>query len=139
MGGGQEGGGLRYNLPLPAGEGQLPHGFAPRRLDCSQAWGPPTARPLHPLSPRPDLPHLLLGARQGYRLGDAVLRDALFYDGLEDAHSHEAMGLDSEHYLPEFPAVTRERQDAFAAASTTLLTRVSPSMTKTCSSSTTSS
>ncbi len=62
-------------------------------------------------------PHLLLGARQGYRLGDAVLRDALFYDGLEDAQTHEAMGLDSEHYLPEFPAVTRERQDAFAAAS----------------------
>src|ERR1700722_9439482 len=62
-------------------------------------------------------PPLLLGARQGYRLGDAVLRDALFYDGLEDAQTHEAMGLDSEHYLPEFPAVTRERQDAFAAAS----------------------
>src|ERR1700726_4075481 len=62
-------------------------------------------------------PHLLLGARQGYRLGDAVLHDALFYDGLEDAHTHEAMGLDTEHYLPEFPAVTRERQDAFAASS----------------------
>jgi acetyl-CoA C-acetyltransferase len=39
------------------------------------------------------------------------------YDGLEDAKTHEAMGLDSEHYLPQFPAVTRERQDAFAAAS----------------------
>jgi acetyl-CoA C-acetyltransferase len=62
-------------------------------------------------------PHLLLGARNGYRLGDAALHDALMYDGLEDARSHEAMGLDSEHYLPQFPAVTRERQDAFAAAS----------------------
>jgi acetyl-CoA C-acetyltransferase len=62
-------------------------------------------------------PHLLLGARQGYRLGDAVLHDALMYDGLEDAHSHETMGSDTERYLPEFPAVTRERQDAFAAAS----------------------
>jgi acetyl-CoA C-acetyltransferase len=62
-------------------------------------------------------PHLLLGARQGYRLGDAVLHDALMYDGLEDARSHDAMGLDSEHYLPQFPAVTRERQDAFAAES----------------------
>jgi acetyl-CoA C-acetyltransferase len=62
-------------------------------------------------------PHLLLGARQGYRLGDAVLRDALMYDGLEDAHSHETMGVDSEQYLPQFPAVTRERQDLFAAAS----------------------
>jgi acetyl-CoA C-acetyltransferase len=62
-------------------------------------------------------PYLLLGARQGYRLGDSVARDALMYDGLEDAKTHEAMGLDSEHYLPQFPAVTRERQDAFAAAS----------------------
>jgi acetyl-CoA C-acetyltransferase len=62
-------------------------------------------------------PHMLLGARQGYRLGDATLHDAMMYDGLEDAHSHEAMGLDSEHYLPQFPNVTRERQDAFAAAS----------------------
>ncbi len=62
-------------------------------------------------------PHMLLGARQGYRLGDATLHDAMMYDGLEDAHSHEAMGLDSERYLPQFPNVTRERQDAFAAAS----------------------
>jgi len=62
-------------------------------------------------------PHLLLGARQGYRLGDAALHDAMMYDGLEDAHSHEAMGLDTERHLPQFPAVTRERQDAFAAES----------------------
>jgi acetyl-CoA C-acetyltransferase len=62
-------------------------------------------------------PHLLLGARQGYRIGDTVVRDALMYDGLEDGRSHQAMGLDSEHYLPMFPAVSRERQDAFAAAS----------------------
>ncbi len=62
-------------------------------------------------------PHLLMGARAGYRLGTAQAVDALMYDGLEDAGSHEAMGLDTEHFLPEFPAVTRERQDAAAAAS----------------------
>jgi acetyl-CoA C-acetyltransferase len=62
-------------------------------------------------------PHLLLGARSGYRLGDTALHDALMYDGLEDAHSHEAMGKDSEKYMPEFPAVTRARQDEFAAES----------------------
>lgn len=62
-------------------------------------------------------PHLLLGARAGYRLGGSTLHDALMYDGLEDATSHEAMGLDSEHYLPQFPGVTRERQDAFSASS----------------------
>ena len=62
-------------------------------------------------------PHLLLGARHGFRLGDAVLSDSMMYDGLEDAQSHEAMGRDSENYLPQFPEVTRERQDAFAAES----------------------
>jgi acetyl-CoA C-acetyltransferase len=62
-------------------------------------------------------PYLLLGARQGYRLGDTIVHDAVMYDGLEDGRSHEAMGLDTEHYLPQFPAVTRERQDAFAATS----------------------
>ena len=62
-------------------------------------------------------PHLLLGARQGYRLGDAVLHDAMMYDGLEDAHDHQTMGVDTERYMPDFPAISRERQDAFAAAS----------------------
>jgi acetyl-CoA C-acetyltransferase len=62
-------------------------------------------------------PHLLLGARQGYRIGDTTVRDALMYDGLEDARTHDAMGLDSERYLPQFPDVTRDRQDAFAAES----------------------
>ena len=62
-------------------------------------------------------PHLLLGARQGFRIGDATLHDAMMYDGLEDAGSHEAMGLDTEHHLPKFPNVTRERQDSFAADS----------------------
>jgi acetyl-CoA C-acetyltransferase len=62
-------------------------------------------------------PHLLLGARQGFRVGDATLHDSMMYDGLQDASSHEAMGLDTEHHLPKFPKVTRDRQDAFAADS----------------------
>ena len=62
-------------------------------------------------------PHLLSGARQGYRLGGGELRDALMYDGLEDARSHEAMGADSERYMGQFERVTRLRQDEFAAAS----------------------
>ena len=41
----------------------------------------------------------------------------MMYDGLEDARSHEAMGLDTERHLPKFPGVTRDRQDAFAADS----------------------
>jgi acetyl-CoA C-acetyltransferase len=62
-------------------------------------------------------PHLMLGARAGYRMGPGRLEDALMYDGLEDALSHDAMGQDSERYMPDFPAVTRARQDEFAAES----------------------
>jgi acetyl-CoA C-acetyltransferase len=62
-------------------------------------------------------PHLLRNSRAGFRLGTATLDDAMMYDGLEDAGSHESMGLDTEHYLPGFPEVTRERQDSFSAAS----------------------
>jgi acetyl-CoA C-acetyltransferase len=62
-------------------------------------------------------PYLLPGARRGYRLGHSRVEDALMYDGLEDAHSHEAMGATSQRDLAAFPAVTRARQDEFAAAS----------------------
>jgi acetyl-CoA C-acetyltransferase len=62
-------------------------------------------------------PHLLPRSRTGFRLGDAKLVDSMMHDGLQDAHSHEAMGLDTEHYMHEFPRLTRERQDAFSALS----------------------
>jgi len=62
-------------------------------------------------------PYLLRSARSGYRLGPGTLDDAMMYDGLEDAASHEAMGLDTERCLSHYPAVTRLRQDLFAATS----------------------
>jgi acetyl-CoA C-acetyltransferase len=62
-------------------------------------------------------PYFVAGARGGLRLGDTTLYDSMTYDGLEDARSHDAMGLDTEHYLPDFPAISRERQDAWSAQS----------------------
>jgi acetyl-CoA C-acetyltransferase len=62
-------------------------------------------------------PYFVAGARTGLRLGDATLHDSMSYDGLEDAGTHDAMGLDTEHHLSRFPSVTRERQDAWAAQS----------------------
>jgi acetyl-CoA C-acetyltransferase len=62
-------------------------------------------------------PYLLRGARSGYRLGPATVDDSMMYDGLEDARSHEAMGLDTEHYVDRVSSLTRERQDSFAADS----------------------
>ncbi|HTX62709.1 MAG TPA: acetyl-CoA C-acetyltransferase [Acidimicrobiales bacterium] len=61
-------------------------------------------------------PHLLPGAREGFRLGDAQLLDSMMHDGLTCAFDGCAMGLATERYN-ERTGVTRERQDAFAAAS----------------------
>jgi acetyl-CoA C-acetyltransferase len=61
-------------------------------------------------------PYLLPGARAGYRIGDATLVDSMMFDGLTDAFDHIAMGLSTEQYNAKV-GISRERQDAFAAAS----------------------
>ena len=61
-------------------------------------------------------PYLLPGARAGYRIGDGALVDSMMHDGLTDAFDHIAMGLSTERYN-EKAKISRERQDAFAAAS----------------------
>ena len=61
-------------------------------------------------------PYLLPGARAGYRIGDGALVDSMMYDGLTDAFDHIAMGLSTEQHN-EKVGITRERQDAFSAAS----------------------
>ena len=61
-------------------------------------------------------PYLLPGAREGFRIGDATLVDAMMHDGLTCAFEHCAMGLSTERYN-EQAGISRERQDAFAAAS----------------------
>ncbi|MGH9082528.1 MAG: acetyl-CoA C-acetyltransferase [Acidimicrobiales bacterium] len=61
-------------------------------------------------------PHLLPGARAGFRLGDATLVDSMMLDGLTCAFDDCAMGLATERYN-QAVGITRDRQDAFAAAS----------------------
>jgi acetyl-CoA C-acetyltransferase len=60
-------------------------------------------------------PHLLAGARAGYRLGDATLVDSMMLDGLTCAFDQCAMGLSTERH--NAGRISRERQDAFSAAS----------------------
>ena len=60
-------------------------------------------------------PYLLKGARTGYRYGDGVLVDSLLLDALTCSLDHESMGLATEKYNAN--AVSRQRQDDFAAAS----------------------
>ena len=62
-------------------------------------------------------PYLLPGARAGLRLGDSTVIDSMMYDGLTCQFDHCAMGLGTENYAKENAKLTRDRQDALAAAS----------------------
>src|SRR6266581_2836383 len=62
-------------------------------------------------------PYLLPGARAGYRLGDKTVVDSMMYDALTCGFDECAMGASVEKYMPGFPQITREAQDALAAKS----------------------
>ncbi len=61
-------------------------------------------------------PHLLPGARKGYRLGHAQVLDANTHDGLWCSINDEGMGLTGERVADKY-GITREEQDAFATRS----------------------
>jgi acetyl-CoA C-acetyltransferase len=61
-------------------------------------------------------PHLLPGARRGFRYGPAQLVDATAHDGLTDAFDHVSMGESTERHNARL-GISREEQDEFAARS----------------------
>src|SRR5690606_37399065 len=61
-------------------------------------------------------PHLLPKSRAGFKYGDTTLVDHMAYDGLFCAFDQVAMGASTEKYNSRY-GLTREEQDAFAAAS----------------------
>ena len=61
-------------------------------------------------------PYLLKGARWGQRMGDGKMVDAMINDALWDAFNDYHMGVTAENIAKEWN-LTREEQDAFAAAS----------------------
>jgi acetyl-CoA C-acetyltransferase len=61
-------------------------------------------------------PHVMLGSREGTRMGDAKLVDSMIIDGLWDVYNQYHMGVTAENVAKKY-GVTREEQDAFAAAS----------------------
>ncbi|OJY23194.1 acetyl-CoA C-acetyltransferase [Pandoraea sp. XJJ-1] len=61
-------------------------------------------------------PHVLPGSRDGFRMGDAKLIDTMIVDGLWDVYNQFHMGITAENVAKEY-GITREMQDAFAAAS----------------------
>ncbi|MGW2660631.1 acetyl-CoA C-acetyltransferase [Nocardia tengchongensis] len=61
-------------------------------------------------------PHLLEKSREGFKYGDVNLRDSMAYDGLYDIFTDQAMGALTEQ-RNDADRISREEQDAFAAAS----------------------
>ena len=61
-------------------------------------------------------PHLLAGARAGYRLGDATLVDSLIRDGLWCAFDDVHMGGGTDRYAAQ-AGISRAEQDELAVAS----------------------
>jgi acetyl-CoA C-acetyltransferase len=61
-------------------------------------------------------PHVLPGAREGFRMGSATLIDSMVYDGLTDVYSQQHMGITAENIAEKY-GISREEQDAFSAQS----------------------
>ncbi|MGY1592595.1 acetyl-CoA C-acetyltransferase [Geodermatophilus sp. SYSU D00708] len=61
-------------------------------------------------------PHLLANSRTGVKYGDTKLIDSMAHDGLSDTFDQVAMGELTEQANARY-GLTREEQDAFAAAS----------------------
>src|SRR5208283_5386553 len=60
-------------------------------------------------------PHVLLGSRDGFRMGDAKLIDSMIVDGLWDVYNQYHMGVTAENVAKMYE-ITRAQQDEFAAA-----------------------
>jgi len=61
-------------------------------------------------------PHVMLGSRDGTRMGDAKLIDTMIVDGLWDVYNQYHMGITAENVAKKY-GITREMQDALALAS----------------------
>ena len=60
--------------------------------------------------------HILLGSRDGFRVGNASLVDTMLKDGLTDTFGGYHMGITAENLAKKYH-ISREEQDEFAAAS----------------------
>jgi acetyl-CoA C-acetyltransferase len=61
-------------------------------------------------------PHVMLGSRDGYRMGDAKIIDSMIVDGLWDVYNQYHMGITAENVAKEY-GIDRAQQDKFAYAS----------------------
>ena len=63
-------------------------------------------------------PHVLLGSRDGQRMGDWKMQDTMIVDGLWDVYNQYHMGVTAENVAKAY-AISRDMQDALALGSQT--------------------
>ena len=61
-------------------------------------------------------PHVLLGSRDGQRMGDWKLADSMIVDGLWDVYNQYHMGITAENVAKKY-GISRDMQDALALGS----------------------
>jgi acetyl-CoA C-acetyltransferase len=61
-------------------------------------------------------PHVLMGSRDGQRMGDWKMVDTMITDGLWDVYNQYHMGITAENVAKKY-GITRDMQDALALAS----------------------
>lgn len=61
-------------------------------------------------------PHVLLGSRDGQRMGDWKMVDSMIVDGLWDVYNQYHMGITAENVAKQY-GISRDMQDALALAS----------------------
>jgi acetyl-CoA C-acetyltransferase len=60
-------------------------------------------------------PHVLLGSRDGQRMGDWKMVDSMIVDGLWDVYNQYHMGITAENVAAKY-GISRAQQDALALA-----------------------
>ena len=61
-------------------------------------------------------PHVMMGSRDGFRMGDAKLVDSMIVDGLWDVYNQFHMGITAENVAEKY-GINRAEQDEFAVKS----------------------
>ncbi len=61
-------------------------------------------------------PHVMMGSRDGFRMGDAKLVDSMIVDGLWDVYNQYHMGITAENVAEKY-GIHRAEQDEFAVKS----------------------
>ena len=61
-------------------------------------------------------PHVMMGSRDGFRMGDAKLVDSMIVDGLWDVYNQYHMGITAENVAEKY-GINRTEQDEFALKS----------------------